>query len=560
MGRPRVGDGRQNLPTLKCKITCNRADALVLYVPQSVNEFQPIPAPTLTRQDGQDSSTMGTADIAIASPEKQQAGKHRRRLGVPALTFMVIAASAPLTVLAGGVTTTLAVTAVIGIPLSYLLLALALGVFSVGYAAMSRYITNAGAFYAYIAQGISRPLGVGASIVALVSYNGMQIGLYGMFGFTVASLVNTKLGLAIPWWSPVFACISIVGLLGINRIDLSARVLGVLVGFEFIIVILYDCVAFHAAPEGISVAPLQPASLLVNGMGAAFAFGIAAFMGFESAAIYGEESRDPEQTVARATYTAVAIIGLFYAVSAWAMTLSTGPGRIVAVVQKLGADLIFNFIGLHMGTFVGSIAQLLFVTSLFASLVSFHNAVARYFFSLGRESVLPEVLSRVRKSSGSPYIGSFAQTAIAVAVVSAFAVAGTSSGMGTMFPVLTLFCWLTNAGAMGLVLLMALVSIAVIGYFGKQRRRPGLWTRVFAPILSFVALGTIFILILTNFDVLLAQKESNAVTWILPAIVIVPGIIGVFRGCYLKKNRFEIYRQIGQRPGAGETLGSGMHF
>ena len=42
----------------------------------------------------------------------------RRRLGVPAVTFMIVAASAPLTVLAGGVTTTFAVTGVLGVPLS----------------------------------------------------------------------------------------------------------------------------------------------------------------------------------------------------------------------------------------------------------------------------------------------------------------------------------------------------------------------------------------------------------------------------------------------------------
>ena len=52
-----------------------------------------------------------------------------------------------MTVLAGGVTTTFAVTHVVGVPLSYPLLALALALFAVGYAAMSRYVFNAGAFW-----------------------------------------------------------------------------------------------------------------------------------------------------------------------------------------------------------------------------------------------------------------------------------------------------------------------------------------------------------------------------------------------------------------------------
>ena len=35
--------------------------------------------------------------------------------------------------------------------------------FSVGYSAMSRHITNAGAFYAYIANGLGRPVGIGGA-------------------------------------------------------------------------------------------------------------------------------------------------------------------------------------------------------------------------------------------------------------------------------------------------------------------------------------------------------------------------------------------------------------
>jgi amino acid transporter len=226
---------------------------------------------------------------------------HRRRLGVPAVTFMIIAASAPLTVLAGGVTTTFAVTGVTGVPLSFLLLGATLAVFSVGYAAMSRYVVNAGAFYSYVAQGLSRPVGVGVSMVALMAYNLMQVGIYGLFGFTVSSLINERFGVTVPWWVPVLVCIAVVALLGVNRVDLSAKVLGVLVGLEFLVVIVYDVVSFAAAPEGVSGAPLSPESLFVPGVGAVLSFGIAAFMRFDSAAIYGEERKEHKHTVARAS-------------------------------------------------------------------------------------------------------------------------------------------------------------------------------------------------------------------------------------------------------------------
>lgn len=490
------------------------------------------------------------------SIETQHQHHHRRRLGVPAVTFMIIAASAPLTVLAGGVTTTFGVTGVTGVPLSFLLLGGTLAIFAVGYAAMSRYVVNAGAFYSYVSQGISRPVGVGVSMVALMAYNLMQVGIYGLFGFTVSNLLNERFGISVPWWVPVLVCIAVVAFLGVNRVDLSAKVLGILVGLEFLVVIIYDVVSFVVAPEGVSGAPLTPQSLFVPGVGAVFSFGIAAFMGFESAAIYGEESKDPKHTVARATYTAVAIIALFYSVSSWAMAVGTGPSAVVDASAKQGPDLMFGFLGDHAGILLADLARLLFVTSLFAALVSFHNAAARYFFSLGREQVLPRKLGAVRNHSGAPYAGSFAQTIIAVIVTVGFAIAGTGSSLGDLYPVLTMFTWLTNDGAMGLVLLMTVVSLAVIGFFRKNRHDAGMWTRMIAPALGFVLLAAIFVLILVNFNVLLGQDQTNAVTFILPATIIVPGLAGIAWALRLRRSRPAIYKKIGH----GEETPDAVHL
>ncbi len=86
-------------------------------------------------------------------------GIEQRTLTVPALVVMIIAASAPLTVVAGGVSTNFAVTGLLGVPLSFVVLGAILLVFAIGYTAMSRHVSNAGAFYAYIAQGLGKPAG-----------------------------------------------------------------------------------------------------------------------------------------------------------------------------------------------------------------------------------------------------------------------------------------------------------------------------------------------------------------------------------------------------------------
>lgn len=391
-------------------------------------------------------------------------------------------------------------------------------------------------------------------MVALISYNAMQIGIYGLFGFSASDLLLSRFGLEVPWWVLVLVCVAIVAVLGVNRVDLSAKVLGVLVGLEFLVVIVFDVAAFMVAPEGVAGPGFSPAELFVPGIGAVFAFGIAAFMGFESAAIYGEESKDPRRTIARATYTAVGVIALFYAISSYAMTIGTGPSSVVDASRNEGPTLVFTFLATHVGTVVGDLAQVLFLTSIFASLVSFHNAVARYFFSLGREELLPRGLARLRHPSGAPVAGSLAQTVIAVIVIGAFAIAGIGSELGALFPVLTLFTWLTNAGAMGLVLLMTLVSAAVIGYFRKHGENRNVWKTTIAPAIAFVALGTVFTLILVNFNVLLGQVDSSPTTFLLPAIVLVPGILGVAWGYVLKARKPTVYAQIGHGAESGDPV------
>src|SRR5699024_12427131 len=95
---------------------------------------------------------------------------------------------------AGVVTTGFSMTGVLGIPVACLAVGAVLLLFSVGYVTMSRHVTNAGAFYAYIARGIGRPAGVGGAWIALLAYNALQVGLYGLLGASAAPLLEQWTG------------------------------------------------------------------------------------------------------------------------------------------------------------------------------------------------------------------------------------------------------------------------------------------------------------------------------------------------------------------------------
>jgi hypothetical protein len=67
-----------------------------------------------------------------------ESGKlHRRALGVPDLVFFIVAASAPLTAVAGGQAATYLVTGNRGVPFMFIPLGIILVLFAVGYAAIA---------------------------------------------------------------------------------------------------------------------------------------------------------------------------------------------------------------------------------------------------------------------------------------------------------------------------------------------------------------------------------------------------------------------------------------
>ncbi|GAA1538212.1 APC family permease [Brevibacterium picturae] len=489
-------------------------------------------------------------ESAAAPLQAAGAGLNSRRIGTLALVFMIIAASAPLTVVAGGVPSNFAVTGLLGIPLSFIVLGVVLILFAIGYAAMSRHVHNAGAFFAYISKGLGKPVGMGAALTALVAYNSMQIGIAGMFGFVFSSFLDSLFGLQMAWWICALIAWVIVGLMGISRVDFSAKVLGIIVGTEFLVVIVFDIIGLSHSPEGITADGMLPDQLFAPGVGAALAFSIAAFMGFESGAIYNEEVKDPKRTAGRATIIAVSIIAVFYAFSAWAMTVAEGPSNVVGRSQEFGPDLMFVFLGEHAPVWFVDLSNLLFLTSLLAALVAFHNIVARYFFALGRDRVLPTFLARTSRRSGAPVAGSLAQSGLALIVILVFAIVGAGSE-DPLFPVVTLFTWLTNMGAFGLVLLMALTALAVIGFLRAHSNEYTLWTRVIAPGLSAIGLVVLFVSIVINFNVLIGLEGTSVLSWLLPAIVLVPGVLGTIWAFVLRSSRPQLYAGIG----TGGSLG-----
>lgn len=467
------------------------------------------------------------------------------RLGIPSVVFFVMSAAAPLTVVAGVVTTAYATLPALGIPVGFITVAVILVLFSVGYVAMSRHISNAGAFYTYVSHGLGRPLGVGTAWMALLAYNGLQIGLYGVVGAAAAPVLEQFFGIVVEWWVVALVTWAIVAILGLLRVDVNGKVLAVLLVSEIVITLIYDFFFLtEPGPEGVAMDTLAPASLFgvgVIGLGAVLVATFLGFTGFEAAVVFSEESKNPRRTIALATYIAVLIIGGTYALSSWAMSVATGPSNIAAFVQELGEDspaTIFILAGERAHTIFVDIGMVLFATSVLAAAISFHNTVARYTFALGRERVFPAFLSATSRRTGAPTAGSLLQSVLGLAVIILYVIFD-------LDPILHLMFYIGTGGGFGVMVLVTITSLAVIAYFARNPQGENVWRRLIAPVLSLIALSTMVFFAVKDFNSLLGVEADHPLRWIVPGLYPALFILGVIWALVLKASRPDVYQAIG---------------
>ncbi|MFF5520352.1 APC family permease [Streptomyces coeruleorubidus] len=492
------------------------------------------------------SSTSTSAAGGISTFKGQERALRADRLGTGGLLLSVLAATAPLMVVAGVMPTTFAVMGIVGQPLLFVVLGVVLILFSIGYAEMSRHVHNAGAFYAYISRGLGGTAGAGAALVALVAYNALQIGIYGIFGFEVSGLLATYAEVEIAWWIPALVAALAVGLLGWLKIDVNARVLGVLLVIEVLLVVIFD-VAVLADPgkEGLSLHAFNPDTLTGAGVGTALCFCIAAFLGFEQAPVYAEETSRPHVLVPRVMFLAVGGVAVFFALSSWALTVATGPAAIVGTAQEQSAGLLFFLTESRLGGTFTDVLHVLFVTGMFAALLSFHNVVARYAFAMGREGLLPAAFGRTSGTSGAPGTGSLLQTVVAVVVVAAFAIADDKPAGDPTAPVLHLFTWFGNIGALGVIVLMAAASLSVVVFFVRRGAAGAQAWRLVTSSLAGLALLVIAGYTVKDFEVLVGAGPDSSLSWILPGIIGLALAAGLVLGLVLRARAPEKHARIG---------------
>lgn len=413
------------------------------------------------------------------------------------------------------------------LPLAFALVSVVVALFAVGYSAISREVVSGGAFYPYIARGLGRIAGIGADSVAVISYSAFVPGGISYLGYVMHTAVQDLAGVDINWlWFSLIAWAA-AGWLGFRQIGVSSRLISILVVLEVVLLLVLDLgilgnLGLHALPTQ----SMQPAALLQGTPGISILLAFTCYFGIESAALYSEESPAPERSASRATFFAIAFIGLFYCLTSWFTVGAIGPDNIHQITADQVGTIYFVISDKYLNTVFTHILQIALATSMFATVLSIHNVAARYLFVLGRQGCLPRALERAHPRHRSAYVAS-----IVISVVSS--IVFITCGLLGVHPMVGLGLVALGLAAVGVLFMRMLTSIAVIAYFrGRPYRR--LWTHVLAPAMAASGLAVGLIISLRNFEYL--SGSANRLMNALPLLIAVAFVAGIAYALWLPRH------------------------
>jgi amino acid transporter len=460
-------------------------------------------------------------------------------VGITHIVFFVVAAAAPLTSVVGISPAAFAFGSGPGVPGTFLLVGALYQLFSVGFTAMNRFVRGAGGFYPYIAAGLGRRVGVAGAFIALATYNAIDVAAFALFGFFANDIVRSHGGPDVHWWAYAFGLAVAVYVCGIRKIEFSGKLLGVCMIAEIAILLLLSvAILATKSPSGsVSVAPFGPHAIFSAGFGVALVFIVTSFIGFEATVIFGEEARDPERTIPRATYIAVTLIAVFYAFSTWTIANYYGPSNISAEATHNTTTLYLAVVVKLLGPVAGLMMNVLLITSLFACALSFHNTINRYIFALGREGLAWRGFARTHRQHQSPHVAGTVQTLLVLGISALFA-------LGKQDPYAVVFAFMGTFASLGILAVQMMVSIAVVAFFYRNALGIGIWHRLIAPIFSAIGLGACLALMTANLE--LVSGSDSIVVRTFPSLLALIGAIGFGFAVWIRSRRPEIYANLGR--------------
>ena len=351
----------------------------------------------------------------------------------------------------------------------------------------TRRMATAGYAYTYA----SRSLGKGAGFMAGWLYFLGMIVFVPMTMSGVGYLAADLLGLSPNLWILFFFIgMALFLVLSVIRIRVTPRVQLVVGIVTVAVIVLVDLVT--TAKGGSHGQALSAFSFShtnsggFNGVFYGIIFGVTSYIGFETAADFGEETANPRRYIPIAVIAATVFAIVLYLWTTYSITIGYG----VSNGAKMGADPVAlkTTATTFVGSWLGTLVEIGGMLAAFIVSVACATAGARTLFAMGREGVLPAAFGRTHDKFKTPVNATVAVAV--VATVMALVVGYPLSDGAFGHPLSNYYFWATT-GTLLIIVVYIMLCLGGIVFFWRTRnsRKWNPLVHVAIPVVGAVVFG-----------------------------------------------------------------------
>ena len=420
--------------------------------------------------------------LAVATGQDELAHGSLRIWDAIAISVSVIAPGMAMLLNVSGV----AIVAGGSTPLAFLLGGIACMALAFVVIGFTRRMASAGYAYTYA----SRSLGKEGGFMAGWLYFAGMICFVPMTMSGVGYLAANLLGMNPKWWILFFFLgMALLVMLSIVRIKVTTRVqliVGIVTVAVIVVVDLVTTAKGGAHGQALSAFSFShTVSGGFNGVFYGIILGVTSYIGFETAADFGEETANPRRYIPIAIIAATAFAVIFYLWTTYAMAIGFGVNN----GAKWGADPVAlqTIANTYVAHWVGTLVEIGGMCAAFIVCVACATAGARTLFAMGREGVLPEWFARTHPRYKTPV-----NATLVIAVVATAAAALLGYGFGTAAlggDAFTVYYFFATLGTLAVILVYIALCLGGIAFFKRTSRRFNPLLHGLIPLIGAVIFG-----------------------------------------------------------------------
>jgi amino acid transporter len=353
----------------------------------------------------------------------------------------------------------------------------------------TRRMASAGYAYTYA----SRSLGKSGGFLSGWLY------AFGFFCFVpmtmagVAELFVNLVGIDAKYWFIFFLIgMALLVILTVVRIKVTTTTQLIVGVLTVAVIVIVDLVTVaKGGHSGNSAQPFTFGHTVSGGFNGVFygiILGVTSYIGFETAADFGEETANPRRSIPIAIIAATGFAIVFYLLTTYAMTIGFGLDNGMA----FGSDpfalktTASSFVSGVMGTLI-EIGGML---SAFIVCVACATAGARTLFAMGREGVLPRWLSHTHRRFKTPVNATLAVALFATIGAALVGFIWPQDAFGGATP--TIYFFFATMGTLAVILVYIGLCFGGMAFFRRAKARYNPVLHALVPLIGAVIFGAAF--------------------------------------------------------------------